>query len=124
SNRMRDSILDVKVPREAELEIDTVSADVTVSGTAGRRLDAETVNDKLHIASDAREVSIDSVSGEIDLGGGAQRVDLETVSGDIRVRGVGGNLELESVSGNIDVEADPLAEFTADSVSGDITLRA
>lgn len=123
SNRMRDSILDIKVPRGAELDIDTVSADVTVSDTAGARLDAETVSGELRIVSDAHEIGIDSVSGEIDLSGKAQSAELETVSGDIRARGVGGVLEMESVSGNIDVEAGPFTEFGADSVSGDINLR-
>jgi DUF4097 and DUF4098 domain-containing protein YvlB len=123
SNRMRDSILDVKVPRGADLEIDTVSADVTVSGTAGERFGAETVSGKLRIASDAREVTIDSVSGEIDLSGKARRANLETVSGDVRARGVGGTMELESVSGNIDIEAGDFSDFGADSVSGDIHLR-
>lgn len=123
SNRMADTTLDIKVPRDAELGIDTVSANVTVSGTAGSALNADTVSGKLRIVSDAREVAIDSVSGAIDLSGKAQHADLETVSGDIRARGLGGTLELESVSGNIDVEAGEFNTFGADSVSGDINLR-
>jgi hypothetical protein len=104
-SRMGDTMLDLKVPREAEMKIEVVSADVALSGVAGRSLD------------------VNSVSGNIDLTGKADRGHLETVSGNIRARGLGGQIKFETVSGDIDAENGDYREISAGTVSGDINLR-
>ena len=104
-SRMGPSELDIKVPKSAELKIGVVSADVTLSGVAGRLLD------------------VDSVSGEVDIDGKAERARVQTVSGDIRARGLGGRLKYETVSGDIDADNARYSEINAGSVSGDIDLR-
>lgn len=120
--RMGETVLDIKVPREAELKIEVVSADVTVSGVAGRALDVDGVSGKLHLDSGAKEVNVDSVSGDIDLAGSATRAHVETVSGNIRARGLGGQLKFETVSGDIDAQNAGYSEVNAGTVSGDITI--
>lgn len=122
-SRMGDSILDLKVPRNAEMKIEVVSADVALSGVAGRTLDVNSVSGKLRLDSDAKEVEVDSVSGNIDLTGKAERGHLETVSGNIRARGLGGQLKFETVSGDVDAENGDYRELGAGTVSGDINLR-
>jgi DUF4097 and DUF4098 domain-containing protein YvlB len=122
-SRMGPSDLDIKVPRSAELKIGVVSADVTLSGVAGRLLDVDSVSGKLRLSSDAKEVDIDSVSGEVDIAGKAERARVQTVSGDIRARGLGGRLKYETVSGDIDADNGRYSEINAGSVSGDIDLR-
>jgi DUF4097 and DUF4098 domain-containing protein YvlB len=122
-SRMSDSVLDLKVPRNAEMKIEVVSADVALSGVAGRALNVTSVSGKLRLDSDAKEVELDSVSGNIDLSGKAERGHLETVSGNIRARGLGGQLKFNTVSGDIDAENGDYAEINAGTVSGDINLR-
>jgi DUF4097 and DUF4098 domain-containing protein YvlB len=122
-SRMGDTMLDLKVPREAEMKIEVVSADVALSGVAGRALDVNSVSGKLRLDSDAKEVEVDSVSGNVDLTGKAERGHLETVSGNIRARGLGGQIKFETVSGDIDAENGAYREISAGTVSGDINLR-
>ena len=122
-SRMGDTVLDLKVPRGAEMKIEVVSADVALTGVAGRLLDVNSVSGKVRLDSDAKEVEIDSVSGNIDLTGKAERGHLETVSGNIRARGLGGTLKFETVSGDVDAENGDYHELSAGTVSGDINLR-
>jgi len=111
------------VPRGAEMRIEVVSADVALSGVAGRALNVNSVSGKLRLDSDAREVEVDSVSGNIELTGKAERGHLETVSGNVRARGLGGQIKFETVSGDVDAENGDYREINAGTVSGNINLR-
>ena len=121
--RMGDTLLDIKVPKSAELKIEVVSAGVNLSGVAGRSLKVDGVSGKLRLDSAAKDVELDSVSGNIDLIGMADRAHLETVSGNIRARGLNGQIKFETVSGDIDTESGSYREINAGSVSGAINLR-
>ena len=121
--RMGATLLDIKVPKSAELKIEVVSADVNLSGVAGRSLKVDSVSGKLRLASAAKEVELGSVSGTIDLTGTADRAHLETVSGNIRARGLNGQIKFETVSGDINAESGSYREINAGSVSGAINLR-
>ncbi len=123
SSQMEDSILDIRVPQAAELHIETVSAEVTVTGTGGRLLDVSSVSGRIRLDSNARELEVGSISGRIELSGNGERAHVETVSGDIDSRANRERLKLETVSGNIAVSTDSYREFSASSVSGDISLR-
>lgn len=123
SSQMEDSILDIRVPQASELHIETISAEVTVTGTGGRLLDVSSVSGKIRLDSNARELEIGSISGRIELSGNGERAHVETVSGDIDSRANRERLKLETVSGNIAVSTDSYREFSASSVSGDISLR-
>ncbi|MGB0132478.1 DUF4097 family beta strand repeat-containing protein [Dokdonella sp.] len=122
-SRMEDTILNIRVPTSAELRVDTVSAEIIVTGTAGQLLKADSVSGKIRIDSTARELEIGSVSGSVDLSGRGERVQVETVSGDIEMRANHGRLKFETVSGNITAATGEYREFTGSSVSGDISLR-
>jgi DUF4097 and DUF4098 domain-containing protein YvlB len=122
-SRMGDTDLDLKVPRGAEMKIEVVSADVSLTGVAGRSLNVESVSGKLRLDSAAKEVEIDSVSGNIDLSAQATRAHVETVSGNIRARGLGGQIKFETVSGDIEAQNGTYREVNAGTVSGDINLR-
>jgi DUF4097 and DUF4098 domain-containing protein YvlB len=122
-SRMGDTTLDLKVPRNAEMKIDVVSADIALSGVAGRSLTVNTVSGKARLDSDAKELEADSVSGNLDITGKADRGHLETVSGNIRTRGLGGQLKFNTVSGDIDADNAEYREISAGTVSGDMSLR-
>ena len=123
SSNMEDSILEIRVPHGAELHIDTVSAEVTVSGTAGILLSVESVSGKVRLDSTARELEISTVSGSVEVSGDGERQHAETVSGDIDSRSNRAQLKLETVSGNIAASNSGYKELNASSVSGDISLR-
>lgn len=123
SSRMEDTILNIRVPINAELSIDSVSAEITVTGTAGQLLKTDSVSGKIRVDSTAKEIEIGSVSGSVDLSGRGDRVQVETVSGDIETRSDHGRLKLETVSGNITAATGDYLEFTGSSVSGDISVR-
>src|SRR5690606_34052511 len=78
NSQMEDSILDIRVPRAAELHIETVSAEVTVTGISGRLLDVSSVSGKIRLDSSARELEGGSVSGRIELTGNGERVHVGT----------------------------------------------
>ena len=122
-SRMGDTVLDLKVPRNAEMKIEVVSADVALSGVAGRSLNVTSVSGKLRLDTEAKEVEVDSVSGNIDLSGKAERGHLETVSGNVRARGLAGQIKFETVSGDVDAENGDYREINAGTVSGNINLR-
>lgn len=123
SSRMEDSILDIRVPRDAELTIETVSADISVTGTGGSRLDVSSVSGKIRLDSVAEELEVGSISGTIELSGAGKRAHVDTVSGDIELRANRERMKLETVSGNITASSDSYREFSGSSVSGDIVLR-
>ena len=121
--RMGDTLLELKVPKAAEMKIEVVSADVSLGGVAGRSLRVDSVSGKLRLDSGAKDVEIGSVSGNIDLTGSAERAHVETVSGSIRARGLGGQIKFDTVSGDVDADNGSYREINAGTVSGDISLR-
>ncbi len=123
SAKMDDSTLNIRAPRGAEVHIDTVSAQVDVSGGSGALLAVDTISGKIRIDSAAREIEIESISGRVELSGEGERVQVETVSGDVDCRSSRDHFKFETVSGNVTVATDTFQDFSASSVSGDINLR-
>jgi DUF4097 and DUF4098 domain-containing protein YvlB len=123
SARMEDTILDVRLPRTTELTVETVSADITVTGVEGRLLDTSSVSGKIRLDSTARDLEVGRFSGTIEFSGSGDRAHVDTVSGDIDLRSSHREMKLETVSGNILAAAGTYREFSGSSVSGDIALR-
>lgn len=121
---MEESVINLKVPRRASIEINVVSAEVAVSGLAGGEVQVDSVSGRVRIGADAKRVRIDSVSGDVEFDGKAADSSIETVSGDVSARGVGGRTRFETVSGTVRVKADtPLRDASAGTVSGDIEIN-
>ena len=145
-SRSEPSRIEVRMPAGASLEVDVVSAEVSVDGVAGRRLDVDSVSGGVRVRAsrpeeagfdlvsgdleaelDSRDISVDTVSGDIRLSGGEVRqLSVDTVSGDAgmafrRVRSV----VMDSVSGDLELEAGlaPSGRISADTVSGGVRLR-
>ncbi|MGH8132719.1 MAG: DUF4097 family beta strand repeat-containing protein [Steroidobacteraceae bacterium] len=116
--------LHVKVPKDSELDVSTVSADVTSDGVQGiQRL--KTVSGGIVAEIGPADVEAKSVSGDIRLRGHAQpaRLHVSTVSGDVRLEHAAGDLETTTVSGTITVALDPARSVRARSTSGDIRFE-
>lgn len=117
------TIFELKVPRQASLNIDVVSADVDVHDVAGKALTINSVSGDLILASGAKDVEIDSVSGDIKLNGSVLHTDIETVSGTIDLQGVQNRLNAETISGDISIKRSTLEELNVGTVSGEVTIE-
>lgn len=118
------SILLIKAPAGAQLQLNGVSADVSVRGHRGNQLRVETVSGEVVVDSGAADISLSSVSGDVELAATqpTQRVEITTVSGDLKAVDVAGELELETVSGDQTVRALTIKRLRSEGVSGDLDL--
>jgi DUF4097 and DUF4098 domain-containing protein YvlB len=119
---MEGSVLNIRVPKGAHLDIDVVSAPVSIDGTDGGKIDINTVSGRVRANARTPSLSVDSVSGSIDMAGIAQKADLQTVSGDIVAPSVGGELDAQTVSGRITIGGGPFQKASVSTVSGDVQL--
>ncbi|MEP6906566.1 MAG: DUF4097 family beta strand repeat-containing protein [Pseudoxanthomonas sp.] len=121
------SDLQLMVPLRAEVEIDSVSANIDVSGLAASKLSIDTVSGDVMVAAAPSEIDVESVSGDLRLTVNSADVDVQSVSGDIVLRGrMNGDVKTETVSGDIDVivNSEQVRELSASTVSGNADLRA
>ncbi len=127
------------------LEIESVSANIDLSGVYGTKTDLSTVSGEIRCTdvalndlelsttsgsivcenSVAKSLDIENVSGSIRAEGEFNRIDVETVSGSINLAlaNVPEQLEVDGVSGSITVALPEGASFTAklDTVSGSLS---
>lgn len=118
-----ESELTIRLPVNASVEVETVSATVQVEGVTGP-VDVETVSGWVKIADRASELSVETVSGEISIALASSSTDLETVSGDIVVEDATGRIDAETVSGDIEVKQGLVDSADFQTVSGNITFLA
>lgn len=126
SNRAEPTTLILQVPLRAELEIDTVSADIDVHGMASREMSLESVSGDIVANGAPGRATVESVSGDITLTFNSGNVSVSTVSGDLVLSGrLNGKVSLETVAGDVrmDSKAEKLSSFRAGTVSGDIQAR-
>lgn len=120
---MEPSTLDVKVPRGASLEVDTVSATADIRGLSGGTIEANSVSGDVRIDADSPKVEVDAVSARVELSGHMRQANIQTVSGDIVAPQVREGGDLETVSGQIRLSGGPYARVTMNTVSGDIDVK-
>lgn len=116
----------VQVPILADLDVETVSADINVRGMASRELELESVSGDIVANGAPKRGKISSVSGDILLSVNSASLKVETVSGQLTTRGrLSGEIALESVSGDIrlDTRGERVQRLSANTVSGDMDLN-
>lgn len=126
SNNAEPTDLVIDVPTLASLDIDSVAANVSVTGTAGRSLEIDSVSGKVTAIGAPRSADIESVSGDLALTLNSSDVEVQTVSGDITLRGrLDGEVKSETVSGNLGVNSrnERVHRVTSSTVSGNATLQ-
>ncbi len=115
--------LTINVPTGATVELDTVSADLSVKGVAGGA-ELHTVSGSIMVADRPSSLVVESVSGGTKVAFAPDRSDLESVSGDIEIADGMGNLDASVVSGSIAVKGGQFDGASLESVSGDIRWKA
>jgi DUF4097 and DUF4098 domain-containing protein YvlB len=120
-----DAILTLRVPKGARLIVDTVSADITVTGVRGEQT-LESVSGDVQTQAYDASVSAAGVSGDVVVtgNGGKAAVSTENVSGSSTVTGVRGSYQGEVVSGEIRATIAAAQQIELNSVSGDIEIDA
>lgn len=120
-----DVKLEIRVPRGASVQIETVTAPVRVLDVDGR-IDLETVTGPIEYGGAARVISLSTVTGRIEASGASlDRGQLETVQGDITWRGglsTGARISFETVGGDVELSlpADVSASFDIETMTGEI----
>ncbi|HEX4744747.1 MAG TPA: DUF4097 family beta strand repeat-containing protein [Candidatus Limnocylindria bacterium] len=94
----------ITVPREASVDIQTVSGDLSVAGIRGR-------------------TEIQSVSGDVSVEDVQGRLYLKSTSGDCTCAAFVGQLEANTVSGDLTIERSRVREADIVTVSGDLLLE-
>ncbi len=113
----------VKVPARSALDVNLVSADLKLAGTSGSA-HLQTVSGEI-TGETAGDVSASTVSGDMKLvARSAHGGRFKSVSGDVTVDGPSGDLEVGSVSGDAHVTLGSLTRLHAETVSGDLHVKA
>ena len=116
--------LTVQIPKESELNVSAVSADVTSNGVLGaQHLNAVSGEVTAELAGADAEAK--TVSGDIRLKGHGQpaRLRVSTVSGDVHVDRGAGDFEASTVSGALVVSLDSARAVRTHSTSGDLRFE-
>jgi DUF4097 and DUF4098 domain-containing protein YvlB len=101
-NRHVDHHATLKLPRDINLAINSISGPVQLADLNG-------------------QIEVSSVSGSVTLDKVTQQARFKSISGDVKIGQVGGPLDISSVSGS--VKLDQVAHFAnIQSVSGDVKI--
>lgn len=110
--------LRLQVPHRALMEVETVSADIDVSGLSGDSLALKSVSGDVTAEAETGDLRINSVSGRLAFGGSAGNARLETVSGGIEAGRLSGEVFVNTVSGDVKLEELAASRLVMETVSG------
>jgi DUF4097 and DUF4098 domain-containing protein YvlB len=116
--------LQVKIPKDSELNVSVVNADVGTSGVLGvQRLSA--VSGKITAEIAAADVELKTVSGSVQIKGHGQpaRLRASTVSGDVHLEHGGGDIEAGTVNGSLIASIDGARAVRAHTTSGEVRVE-
>lgn len=120
--RVDGTDLQLRIPETASIEAESVSADITLSGSRGESVSLHTVSGDLQVEASPQRIEVESVSGDVEFEGSVARSNFETVSGEIVVVGASGEVSANTVSGDVTLEAGEVSQGRFEAVSGDLTL--
>jgi DUF4097 and DUF4098 domain-containing protein YvlB len=112
----------VTVPRGTEVEIQSVSGNVRLTGVNGAA-NAQSVSGDVQIRDVSELVQAKSVSGGVlvERARSSRRAEIESVSGDVEVRGIeASDLTVSSVSGDVSLLDVSSRRASLESVSGEL----
>jgi DUF4097 and DUF4098 domain-containing protein YvlB len=121
--RVDGTELHLRVPEAASLEAETVSADISASGSRGENIILRTVSGDLEVEASPQRLELKTVSGDVEFEGSVPRSSIETVSGEIVIVGAHGEITASTVSGDLSLEAGEVDRGRFEVVSGDLVLN-
>jgi DUF4097 and DUF4098 domain-containing protein YvlB len=120
--RMQPTVLNVRVPKAVSVEVNVVSAPVSLDGLDGGKIEINSVSGRIRGNLRSPDINVQTVSGSIDLAGSAVKADLQTVSGDITAPSVTERVEAQTVSGRMTIGGGPWKQANFSTVSGDTQI--
>jgi DUF4097 and DUF4098 domain-containing protein YvlB len=120
-NRGDGADLTVHLPGSVRLQVEAVSADVTIEGMAGP-LAVRTVSGDVKATGVHDLVHVSTTSGDIDLSEGRGRVKVTTTSGETSVHMAATDVQVDSVSGDIELELEAFDSVIANMVNAELEL--
>lgn len=122
-HRVDGTDLQLRVPETANIEVETVSADLSLRGSRGETVVLRTVSGDLEVEATPKRIDLHSVSGDVEFEGAVARSSFETVSGEITIVGAAGEISANTVSGDVTLEAaGEVTQGRFEAVSGDLIL--
>jgi DUF4097 and DUF4098 domain-containing protein YvlB len=121
--RMQPTVLNVRVPKAVSVEVNVVSAPVSIDGLDGGKIEINSVSGRIRGNLRSPDINMQTVSGSIDLAGSATKADLQTVSGDIIAPSVTERVEAQTVSGRMTIGGGPWKQANFSTVSGDTQIN-
>jgi DUF4097 and DUF4098 domain-containing protein YvlB len=121
--RLDETHLRLQLPRGISLEMESISADITVDGMDNSGILASSVSGDINIVADTERLELESVSGDVTFAGKAPRVSLETVSGEVDAQGVEGEIRVTTVSGDLVLLGGAISLGRFETVSGDLEVN-
>jgi len=117
--------LTISAPQGSELDVNAVSADITVRGIESEQRLAS-VSGRIDTETFEQELAAQTVSGSIRIDGHDRPAltRAHAVSGNIIMNNVSGEVDAQSVSGNVEVTAESLERAELNSVSGQVSVHA
>jgi DUF4097 and DUF4098 domain-containing protein YvlB len=112
----------LRIPQKASVEVETVSADISLHDSRGESVVLRTVSGDLEANGQPQRLELYSVSGDVEFEGSAARSSIETVSGEIAIVGATGEISASTVSGDVSLEAGAVTQGRFEAVSGDLIL--
>ena len=110
----------ITAPKDAEVDVETVSADVRGRGEFGS-VRAQTVAGDISFQDVTEDGEFKSVSGDLELETARRLGRVQTISGDVNIRSANGQLVGKTVSGDIRIGSlGNGAQLT--SISGDVNI--
>lgn len=120
--RSDESNLELDIPVRASIVAVGVSADISIEGSLGATVSAESVSGDVDVEAESDRIEINSVSGDVTFTGATTRIAAEAVSGDIELSGVSGEVAVSTVSGDVEVDAGQVSDGSFGSVSGTLDV--
>lgn len=122
SSRDSSAELTVRVPRRSTVNVETVSADITLKDVDGNA-DLESVSGRIEVVgARLNRLGVETVSGGIEIEAEVAAVEAESVSGSVRLRQVQGEISVETVSGRVEIDGGEVSSLEAESVSGRVEI--
>ncbi len=118
-----ESNLQLNVPINASLEVQGVSADISVEGLESERLILESVSGDIEVSAQTQVLEAESISGDVTFVGHTLRASVESVSGEITLQGVEGEFKATTVSGDLQLSGTNINRGRFETVSGDLEIE-
>ena len=121
--RVDDTDLEIWLPKESDIEVITVSADIEVLDVHGIQ-HLHSVSGSVDTQIWENDLEIQSVSGDANVHGHghAGMITVNMVSGDADIENVSGEIEVQSVSGDLGLELGDIHGIRVRSTTGDMEI--